>query len=111
MQTECKVTQVKAGTKRLAEETEETTQQMLGAELRNVSDGEAANLPSLEKIRKNVYRFCQGRNMPPIPAHRENILDLPHEYNTTTDRDSFLVYNSGVRDKERIFIFASQGAL
>ena len=49
--------------------------------------------------------------MPPAPAHREDILDLPQAYHATTNADSFLVYDSGVGNEERIFIFASQDAL
>ena len=92
LQAECQVTKVKAGIKRRAEETEETTQQILGTELRNISDGVAANLPSLETLRRNVRHSRQDRNMPPTPAHREDIPDLPQAYRTTTNRDPFLVY-------------------
>ena len=49
--------------------------------------------------------------MPPTPAHREEIPDLPQTYRTTTNGDPFLVYDGGVGDKQRIFIFASQDAL
>ena len=81
-QTECQVTKVKAGIKRRAEETEETTQQILGTEPRNISDGVAANLPSLETLRRNVHHSRQNRNMPPTPAHREDIPDLIQAYRT-----------------------------
>ena len=49
--------------------------------------------------------------MPPAPGHREYTPDLPPVYRTTTNGDPFLVYDSGVGDKERILIFASQDAL
>ena len=49
--------------------------------------------------------------MPPTPAHREAIPDPPQAYRTTTNGDPFLVYDSGLGDEERIFIFASQDAL
>ena len=64
------VSKVKAGIKRRTEETEETTQQILGTELRNISDGVAASLPSLETLRRNVRHSHQDRNMPPTPAHK-----------------------------------------
>ena len=98
-QTECQVTKDKAGIKSRAEETEETTQQILGTELRNVSDGVAANLPSLEILRRNVRHSRQDRKMPLTPAHREDIPDLPPAYRTTTNGDPFLVYDSGVGDE------------
>ena len=49
--------------------------------------------------------------MLPTPARREDISDLPQTYRTTVSGDSFLVYDSGVGDKERTFIFASPDAL
>ena len=110
-QAECQVTKVKAGIKRRAEETEETTQQILSTELRIISDGVAANLPLPETLCRNVRHCCQGRNMPPTPAHTEDIPDLPQVYRNTTNGDSFLVYCSGFGDEERVFIFASQDAL
>ena len=87
------MTKVKAGIKRRAEETEETTQQILGTELRNISDGVAASLPSLETLRKNVRHSRQDRLVPPTPAHREDIPHLPQAYCTTTNGDPFLVYD------------------
>ena len=111
LQTECQVTKVKSGIKRRAEETEGTTQQILSTELRNISNEVAANLPSLETLRRNIHHSRQHRNMLPTLAHREDISDLPQTYRTTVSGDSFLVYDSGVGDKERTFIFASQDAL
>ena len=49
--------------------------------------------------------------MPPTPIQEEDIPDLPQAYRTTTNGDPSLVYDSGVGDEERIFIFASQDAL
>ena len=111
MQTECQVTNFKADIKRRAEETEETTQQILDTELRSISDEVAANLPLLETFRRNIRHSRQDRNMPPTPAYREDISDLPQAYHTTTNGDPFLLYDRGIGDEERIFIFASQDAL
>ena len=111
LQAEFQVTKVKAGIRRLAEETEEITQQILGTELRKISDGVAANLPSLETLCKNVHHSRQDRNMPPTPSHRENIPGLPPAYRSKTNEDPFLVYDSGVGDEQWIFVFASQDAL
>ena len=49
--------------------------------------------------------------MPATPAHREDIPDLPQTYRTTTNGEAFLVYDSGVGDEERIFVFALHYAL
>ena len=47
-QIQVEVTKAKASIKRKAEATEETSQQILASELRNISEGAAANLPSLD---------------------------------------------------------------
>ena len=93
-QTECKGTKVKAGIKRQAEDTKKTTQQILGTDFRNSCSKRkvAANLPSLETLRRNVRYSHHDRNMPPTPAQREDIPNLPQAYRTTTNRDPFLVY-------------------
>ena len=52
-QTKCQVTKVKIGIKKRAEETDEITQQTLGTELRNISDGVAASLFLLETLQRN----------------------------------------------------------
>ena len=49
--------------------------------------------------------------MPHIPAHREDTTDLQQGLCTTTNKDSFLVCDSGVGGKERILIFVSHDAL
>ena len=71
-QTECQVTKVKAGIKRRAEKTEETT--------RNISDGVAANIPSLETLCRNVRHSRQERNMAPAPPHREDNLSYHNKW-------------------------------
>ena len=110
-QTECAGTKVKANIRRRAETTEETTQQIWATELRNVSEGVAANLPSIDTLRRNVRHSRQDRDLPPNPIRREDIPALPPAYNITTNGDPFLVLDSGVGDHERMFIFASPQGL
>ena len=45
--------------------------------------------------------------MLPNPQTREEIPVLCQEYQLTTNGDQFLVFDSGIGDPERIFIFAS----
>ena len=106
-QTQVEVTKAKASIKRKAEATEETSQQILASELRNISEGAAANLPSLDALKRNIRHAREERNMLPNPQTREEIPVLPKEYQTTTNGDQFLVFDSGIGDPERIFIFAS----
>ena len=110
-QTQYEVIKMKANIKRKAETTEETSQQILGAELQNVSEGTAVVLPPMITLRRNIRYQRQERNLPPTPFHRQNIPVLPHDYQITADGDQFLVHDSGFGDEERILIFASQQGL
>ena len=110
-QTQCEVTKMKANIKRKAETTEETSQQILGAELQNVSEGAAVVLPPMSTLRRNIRYQRQERNLPPTPFHQQNIPALPHDYQITADGNQFLVHDSGFGDEERILIFASQQGL
>ena len=59
-QTLVEVTKATASIKRKAEATEETSQQILATELRNISEGAAANLPSLDVL-KETSAMCVRR--------------------------------------------------
>ena len=91
-QTQVEATKAKASVKRKAEATEKTSQQVLASELRNISEGAAANLPSLDALKSNIRHA------------REEIPVLPQ---LTTNGNQFLVFDCGIGDPERIFIFAS----
>ena len=54
--------------------------------------------------RRNTPHSHVDRNIPPEQACREDIPDLLHQYSTTENRNSSL--DSGVRDRERIFVLA-----
>ena len=53
-QTQVEVAKVKANIKRKAQTTTDTSQQILGAELRNISQDAAANIPSTSTLRRNI---------------------------------------------------------
>ena len=52
---QCEVAKVKARTKRRAESTNETTQQVLAGELMGISESAAANLPPLHHMRRIIH--------------------------------------------------------
>ena len=106
-QTQVEVTKAKASIKRKAEATEETSQQILASELRNTSEEAAANLPSLDALKRNIRHAREERNMLQNPQTPKEIPVLPQEYQLTTNGNQFLVFDSGIGDPERIFIFAS----
>ena len=111
-QTQCEVAAVKSAIKRRAETSNETTQQVLAGELVGVSDAAAANLPPLHHIRRTIRLQRQNNeNLPPLPPRRDAIPILPQEFQTTHSGQQFLLYDSGVADANRIFIFGSPDAV
>ena len=60
------------------------------SELRNASEGAAANLPSPVNIR----HVREERNMFPNPQTLDEIPKIPQKYQLTTNGDQFLVFHS-----------------
>ena len=54
--TRCDLTKVRKNIKRKASATHDTTQQILGAALANLTPTAAANLPNLSNLRRNICR-------------------------------------------------------
>ena len=107
-QTEVEVTKVKSRIKRKATTTLETPQQILGTELRNISEGAAASLPGISTLRRNIRKVRENFDTPPNPATREEIPELPEQYQLTVNGEQFMIFDSGIGDHERMFIFASE---
>ena len=101
----CEVTKVKDIIKRRADTTEETTQQILATELRNISEGAAANLPAIYMLRRNRHtrHTRQYRDVPHNPIRREDIPELPPAYRLTVNVDPFLAFDSGAGDHDYSF--------
>ena len=108
-QTQCEVATVKAAIKRLAENSNEKTQQVLAGELVGVSAAAAANL---HNIRRTIRSQRQtNENLPPSPQTRAAIPILPAEFQTTHSGQPFLLHDSGVAGANCIFIFGSPDAV
>ena len=110
-QTKCELTKVRANIKRKAETTQDTTQQILTVELQNITPAAAVNLPPLSSMRRNIRLQRQDRNVLPNPLRREDIPVLPQQYQLTAAGGQFLIFDSGVGDVNRMFIFATHEAL
>ena len=105
-QTKIEVKKVKARVKERAENTNDTSQQILGAELQNINESTTVNLPALNNMRRNIRRQRSEQHAP-IPQRREEIPALPHQYQITNRGDQFLLFDSGVGDIDRMLIFAT----
>ena len=110
-QTRVEAAKIKARIKNRAGNTNDTSQQILGAELRNVSEATAVALPSLSNMRRNIRRQRDDHNMPAVPQQREDIPVLPNNYQITNRGDRFLLFDSGVGDVNRLILFATNDAI
>ena len=107
-QTEVEVTKVKSRIKRKATTTLETLQHILGTELKNISEGAAASLLGVSTLRRNIRKAREDFNTPPNPATREEIPELPEQYQLTVNGQQLMIFDSSIEDHERMFIFASE---
>ena len=109
--TKCEITKVRANIKRKATTTQETAQQILGAELTNVTAASAVNLPNLSNLRRNIRHQRQQQDILPAPLRREDVPVLPQQYQVTATGERFLLFDSGAGDINRMFIVATDDAL
>ena len=109
--TRCELTKVRAGIKRKASTTHDTTQQILGTELANLTPTATVNLPKLSNLRHNIRRQRQKQNILPNPPRKEDVSVLPHEYEMTRTGERILLFDSGVGDINRIFKFATNDGI
>lgn len=110
-QTNVEVRKVKASVKERANNCNDTSQQILGDKLQDVSEAAAVNLPAINNMRRNIRRQRQEHNVQPIPQRREEIPVLPNGYQITNRGDRFLLHDSGVGDVNRIIVFATDDAI
>ena len=79
-ETKCEIAKVRANIKRRATETQDPAQVILGIELGGISEAAAINLPALHHIRRNIRLQRQVNQQLPIPANREDVPELPLQY-------------------------------
>ena len=105
-ETKCEIAKVRANIKRRATETQDPAQ--VGTELRGTSESAAINLPVLHHIRRNIWLQRQGNQQLPSPANREDVPEVPLQYQRSYTDEQFLIFNSGQGDADRIFIFETK---
>ena len=109
--TRCELTKVRANIKRKASTTHDTTPQILGTELAILTPTTAVNLPNLSNLRHNIRRQRQEQNILPDPPRKGHVPVLPHEYQMTGTGERFLLFDSGVGNIHRMFIFATNDGI
>ena len=71
----------------------------------------AINLPALRHIRKNIRLQRQANQQLPIAANREDVPELPLQYERSYSNEQFLIFDSGQGDADRTFIFGTNQSL
>ena len=107
----CKISKVRANIQRRATETQDPAQIILGRELGGISEAAAINLPALRHIRRNIRLQRQANQQLPIRANREDVPELPLQYQRFYANEEFLIFDSRQGDADRIFIFGTNQSL
>ena len=98
----CETIKIKESIKRRARDSLDNPREIVSAEVQNVSETVAVNLPSLDHL---------GRYRHPNPVAREALPELPPEYQVTSAGERSLIHDSGIGDEKRILIFGSPDTL
>ena len=106
-----KTTKIKESIKRRARDSLDNPREIVSAEVQNVSEAVAFNLPSLDHLGRNIRSQRQNRHRHANPVVREALPELPPEYQVTSAGERFLIHDSGIGDEKRILIFGSPDAL
>ena len=102
---------VSANIKRRATETQDPAQVILGIELGGISEAAAINLPALHHIRRNIRLQRQVNQQLPIPANREDVPELPLQYQRSYANEHFLIFDSGQGVADRIFFLGTNQSI
>ena len=110
-ETKCEIAKVRANIKGRATETQDPAQVMLGIKLGGISEAAAFNLQALHHIRRNIRLQRQANQQLLIPANREDVPELPLQYQRSYANEQFLILDSGLCNADRIFIFGTNQSL
>ena len=97
-ETKCEIAKVRANIKRRATETQDPAQVILGIELGGISEAAI-------RLQRQVNQQL------PIPANREDVPELPLQYQRSYANEQFLIFDSGQGDADKIFIFGTNQSL
>ncbi|KAI6651166.1 hypothetical protein LOD99_5517 [Oopsacas minuta] len=100
--------EAKAGMKRKARESQDSTHHIVGESLQTASEGTAAKLPKLDSLKRTIQRQCASILAAPAQPTTLAELALPAAYQQTAKGEQFLLYDSGADDVHRFLIFATQ---
>ena len=88
-----------------------TAQQILGAELQNISEDGVVTIAQLEHICRTIRFQRQERNNLPHAFNAADIPVFPQNYQKTAEGKQFLVFSNGVGRQDRMLIFGTNQGL
>ncbi|KAI6658285.1 hypothetical protein LOD99_15554 [Oopsacas minuta] len=100
--------EIKAGIKRKARDTQDSSHQIIGEGMLTASEGTAAKLPKLDSLKRTIQRQRASVLSAPVQPTALAELVLPAEYQRTAKGEQFLLYDSGEDDAHRFLIFGTQ---
>ena len=96
--------------KRAAIETNGSTNNIIAANIADVTDNVLAKLPRMENLRRDVRRHrATHAAYPPIPDDSDTLFDIRQGFTVTSTGDEFLKYDNQRTDK--ILIFGTERSL
>ncbi|KAI6655799.1 hypothetical protein LOD99_1941 [Oopsacas minuta] len=100
--------EIKAGIKRKARDTQDSSHHIIGEGMLTASEGTAAKLPKLDSLKRTIQRQRASVLSAPVQPTALSELVLPAEYQRTAKGEQFLLYDSGEDDAHRFLIFGTQ---
>ena len=99
--------ETKAGLKRKAQETQDTTHHIIGQGVMILNEGATAKLPKLESLKRTIRRQTINDQFSSPTCDLED-LQFPDEYQRRNKGDLFFLFDSGP-ETQRIVIFGTHG--
>ena len=94
--------QTKAGIKRTAAQTQDSTHHIVGESVSNITDGTAAKLLKLNSLKRTIQRERRKANFVPVQPESLVELEIPMDFMKTAKNEIFLLYDCG--PEERIIL-------
>ena len=98
--------ETKAGVKRKAAHTQDSTHHIVGESVSNITEGTAAKLPKLNSLKRTIQRERIKANFVPVQPQSLVELEIPMDYTIIAKNETFLLYDSGPEER-RILIFGT----
>ena len=96
---------LKAGVKRKARDTNDTTHHIIGHSLDPATESSVIKLPKLDSMKRTIRR--ERHIIDAAPGQLESLDVIPQEYQITAKGENFLLYDSGT-NTQRMIIFGTQ---